>query len=138
MQDANAAASSWHSKLTPAWVSLKAKLALPLATTAAGLLVSVGAGGATVSIVQVYCVGSLTRLETLTASTANVWEPSASAAVVNGLVQALYAAPSMLHWKLTVLSASEKANTPCFTLVGFDGLLSIDGAAGRGACNDQV
>ena len=35
-------------------------------------------------------------------------------------------------------SVSEKANTACFTLLGFDGLASIDGAGGRGACNDQV
>ena len=70
-------------------MSLKPKLALPLATVAAGLLVIVGAGGATVSIVQVYCVGLLARFEASTASTANVWEPSASTAVVSGLVQAL-------------------------------------------------
>ena len=89
MQDANAAPSSWHSKATPASVSLKPKLALPLATIAAGLLVIDGAGGATVSIVQVYWVGLLLRFETSTASTANVCEPSASAAVVNRLAQGL-------------------------------------------------
>ena len=65
----------------------------------------------------------------LTDCTAKVCEPSASGPVANGLVQAEKPLLSRLHWKLTVLSLSEKASEGCALLLGSDGLVSMVGAA---------
>ena len=60
--------------------------------------------------------------------TPKVCDPSVSAGR-DGLVQAEKPPPSRLHWKLTVLSLSEKASEGCAVLLGSDGLVSMVGAA---------
>ena len=65
----------------------------------------------------------------LTDRTAKVCDPSVSGPVANGLVQPEKPPPSRLHWKLTVLSLSEKPSEGCAVLLGSDGLVSMVGAA---------
>jgi len=127
-----------HSNDTPDSLSVKLKLALLLPLEAGGALVIEGAGGATVSTVQVYDVALLKFPAVSRARTANVCEPSARAAVWNGLVHAPKAAPSTLHWKVTPLAVSENANVGCDTLLGSDGVLSNIGAAGADVFTVQV
>ena len=74
-------------------------------------------------------VAALAVPSELTDRTAKVCDPSASGPVANGLVQAEKPPPSMLHWKLTVLSLSAKASEGCAVLLGSDGLVSMVGAA---------
>ena len=64
------------------------------------------------------------------ANTAKVCEPSASAAVVKGVLQAVKAAPSMLHWKVEPGSVEEKVNVGVESPVAPDGPESITVSGG--------
>ena len=66
----------------------------------------------------------------LTDRTPKVCDPSVRGPVVNGLVQLEKLPPSMLHWKLTLLSLSEKPSEGCALLLGSEGLVSMVGAVG--------
>ena len=57
---------------------------------------------------------------------------------MNGLAQAVKAAPSMLHRKLALESVSEKPKLGCTTLLGLVGLLSMDGAGGAVVFTSQL
>src|SRR5438128_7044753 len=100
VQAANAAPSSLHSKVLPALVAVKLKLALVLLVRTGGLAVIV-VSGAVVSMVQVkLAVGGATCRAGSLARTWEVWLPADSALWLWGLVQAANAAPSSLHSKV--------------------------------------
>src|SRR5919204_1919457 len=130
VHDANALPSRLHVKLAPACVSLKEKLAVVWVVGLGGDDVIVGAGGATVSIVQVKEAGVLVFPSESCASTWKVCEPSASAEYVFGLVQAANAAPSRLQRKPTPARSSLKENVALVWLVGSLGCAVIVGAGG--------
>ncbi len=77
MHGAGTPTSSWHSKVTPASVSVNEKLALVEAVGLAGVEVIDGAGGAVRSIVQWYSTWFETFPAASTASTWRVWLPAA-------------------------------------------------------------
>jgi len=125
VQAANAAPSRRHSKVDPASVDVKLKLAEVAFVGFAGVAVIVVLGAAR-SIVHVYVAGVASVLPAGSmARTLKVWLPAASPLYELGDVQAAYAAPSRLQAKVDPASVAVNANVAAVWFVGFAGLDEI-------------
>jgi hypothetical protein len=121
VQEANAPASSLHSKVLPASVDVKEKLALVWLVGFAGVEV-IDVFGGPVSIVQVWLAGVGSVLPTGSiARTCTVWLPSASPVYVLGLVQEANAPASSLHSNVLPASEEVKLKVALVWLVGLVG-----------------
>ena len=130
VQAANAAASRRHWNVEPSSDAVKPNVGAFSWVELPGLLVMVVSGG-TVSTVkaQVAGVGSMLPAPSM-ARTAKVCVPSASASVVNGVVQAANAAASRRHWNVEPSSDAVKPNVGAFSLVVLPSRAAGDGGVG--------
>src|SRR5207249_6335171 len=111
-----------HSKVEPGSLALKLKLGVVSLEGLAGPL-STAVLGAVKSIAQVRLAGLASVLPAVSvARTSSVWLPSASAAVVCGLVQALQLPASRRHSKLEPGSLELKLKLGVVSFEGLEGL----------------
>ena len=125
VQGANAPASTLHSNVEPTCVDVnwKSPVASVLGFASAAVIVVFGGAVSTVHVCE-SGVASMLPARSI-ARTRNVCEPSASAAVVNGVMHAANVAPSSEHWNIAAASLLVNVKSPVSSLVGFDGAVAI-------------
>ncbi len=117
LQDANAAASTRHWKVEPASFEVNENVGVLSLVVPLGPAVIVVSGGVVSTLnARLAGVGSVLPAVSV-ARTSNVCAPSASAAVVNGVVQAANAPASTRHWKVDPASVAVKENVGVLSLV---------------------
>ena len=136
VQVAHAPVSTWHSNVEPLSLAVKANVGVvslvgPVGPEPIVVLGAVASDAGVVSTVNARVAGvastlaaaSVARMETL------CW-PSASAAVVQGLVQPAHAAESSWHWNVDPLSLEVNAKVGVLSAVVPDGpeLIVVSGA----------
>src|SRR5580765_2814276 len=122
--------SSEHWKVRPLSPEVQAKPFVALLVGSVGLVVRVGAAGATESDVHANLVALLVFPAASTATTAKVCDPCPRPAYDVGLVQVAYAALSRLHRYVTPVSVSVKENDGLVDREGLVGVAVSCGAAG--------
>ena len=133
-QGTNGPPSMLHSKLEPGSFALNWKLGVSSSVGPDGPAVIAAAGGvvSTVATVKVRLAADRSGLPAgSVAKTANVCEPSASAAVVKGVLQGVIGPLSTRQLKLEFASSDEKANVGVESFVVPDGpeLIVVSGGS---------